>query len=80
MSDANTQDGYEPVEMTYAGRRETAKGEVFIVFYHGDEDASFDSPKTVRRFRTAVIGGVYTHHRKDRSFQLSDKFVPTGQR
>lgn len=70
-------EGYSLVEATYAGRRESYDGKTFIVFYlaGGKEDATFSSPKSLKLFRNAVIGGVYTLQRKDNSFIFSDKFL-----
>lgn len=78
MSESDNNDGFEPVEAIFAGRRTGANKKSFIVFYlagKGDETAIFESKTALRRFRHAVIGGIYVHTRKDASFVLSETYV-----
>lgn len=82
MSETNTDDGYEPVETIFAGRRTGVNKKPFIVFYlvgKPDETATFDSKSALRRFRHAVIGGIYQHMRKDASFRLSETYLRSSQ-
>lgn len=70
-------DGFEPVEIIYAGKREGTKG-TFLIFYNvvnEDEDLTFQSTNVLKTFRHAVIGGVYLAHRKDLSFKFSNKYL-----
>jgi hypothetical protein len=83
MSDTTeSTDGFVPVDAIYAGRRETTAGKLMIVFYlvaQPTESAIFSSPKFMRRFRTAPIGGVYTHLRNGDTFRLSDRLVRSSK-
>lgn len=78
MSETDTNEGFVPVETIFAGRRTGDNKKPFILFYiagKGDETAEFDSKTALRRFRHAVIGGVYQHMRKDGSFKLSERYL-----
>lgn len=69
-------DGFVPIETIFAGRRET-DDKIALVFHVIDEArmALFDGTKTLRQFRSAVIGGVYVHSHKGESYRLSDQYV-----
>lgn len=71
MSDAQ----FTPVEAIFAGWRLYSKSKVILFYINQTERAVFDSPRTRKLFKHAVVGGVYLLERNGDSFRFSNKLL-----